>query len=159
LYLDGVLINTITATAPYQSSATNLTIGRETYASGYFSFNGDICDVRVYDHALSVKEVQELSKGLMLHYTFNDIGSENTTNLITGLTQGGQTTVNSTLKTVTTSGTNADTYFYLKLSEAMVEGQTYTLQCYAENLPHGTYFNFPIAKQTNTSLSFYIYNG
>jgi hypothetical protein len=115
--------------------------------------------VRIYDHALSVKEIQELSKGLMLHYTFNDIGSENTTNLITGLTQGGQTTLNSTLKTITTSGVDADTYFYLKLSEAMVEGQTYTLQCYAENLPHGTYFRFPIAKQTNTSLPFYIYNG
>jgi hypothetical protein len=152
-------VGSSTQTGIYQSDASNLCIGRETYASGHFSFNGDICDVRIYDHALSIKEIQELSKGLMLHYTFNDIGSESTTNLITGLTQGGQTTLNSTLKTITTSGVDADTYFYLKLSEAMVEGQTYTLQCYAENLPHGTYFRFPIAKQTNTSLPFYIYNG
>ena len=81
LYLDGVLINTITATAPYQSSATNLTIGRETYASGYFSFNGDICDVRIYDHALSIKEVKELSKALMIHYTFNDAYAEPVNNI------------------------------------------------------------------------------
>lgn len=47
-------------------------IGRETYASGYFSFNGDISDVRIYDHCLSPKEVKEISKALVLHYPLND---------------------------------------------------------------------------------------
>lgn len=41
-----------------------------------------VCDVRVYDHALSVKEVKELSKALMVHYTFNDVANEVTTNII-----------------------------------------------------------------------------
>lgn len=80
LYLDGSLVNSVAATAPYQSSATNLCIGRETYASGYFSFNGDICDVRIYDHALSEKEIEEISLGLILHYPFNnpyEIGTKN----------------------------------------------------------------------------------
>jgi hypothetical protein len=52
IYLDGTLLGSIAQTAIYQSDATNLCIGRETYANGYFSFNGDICDVRVYNHAL-----------------------------------------------------------------------------------------------------------
>lgn len=159
IFLNGELIGTYSSTPIQSSDASNLTIGRETYAGGYFSFNGDICDVRVYDHALSLKEIKDLSKGLMIHYSFNDIGTEATTNLITSLSKGGQTTVNNTLGTVTTSGVSADTYFYLNLSEPMVEGETYTLQCIGENLPSGEYFRFPIGSQSNTSLPFLIYNG
>lgn len=39
-------------------------------------------DVRIYDHALSVKEIKEISKGLVLHYTFEDPYVEATTNLL-----------------------------------------------------------------------------
>lgn len=40
-------------------------------------------DVRIYDNILSVKEVKELSKGLVLHYPLSDPYVEGTTNLIT----------------------------------------------------------------------------
>lgn len=63
------------------SNASNTMIGRETYARGYFSFNGDISDVRIYSHALSPKEVHEIAKGLVLHYPMNDEYMESTTNL------------------------------------------------------------------------------
>lgn len=43
------------------------------------SFN-NICDFRVYDHALSEAEIKELSKGLAIHYDFNHPGIEPTTN-------------------------------------------------------------------------------
>lgn len=42
-----------------------------------------INDVRLYDHALSQAEVKELSKALVVHYTFNDVLAEPTTNVST----------------------------------------------------------------------------
>lgn len=39
-------------------------------------------DFRVYNHCLSPREVKELSKGLMLHYNFEDTYLEGTTNLL-----------------------------------------------------------------------------
>lgn len=41
-------------------------------------------DVRIYDHALSLKEIKEISKGLIVHYPLDDKYIESTTNLITG---------------------------------------------------------------------------
>lgn len=66
---------------PLVSDATNTTIGRETYGSGYFSFNGKIQDVRIYNHALTEKEIKELSKAKILHYSFDDF-QEPTDNII-----------------------------------------------------------------------------
>ena len=73
LYVDGVLkgSNTYTADMTYQY-ALDLVLGKMSYSytntSNYFSFNGQLNDVRIYDHCLSAKEVEEISKGLILHY-------------------------------------------------------------------------------------------
>ena len=159
VFLNGVLVGQKASTALYRSSATNLCIGRETYASGHFSFNGDICDVRVYDHALSTAEIKELSKALAIHYSFNDICMEDTSNLVTGLTAGGRTTYNSTEKSITTAGENSDTYFYINTSSALVEGETYTLQCMAENIEADKYFTFGVGAQASGNPQFKIQNG
>ena len=96
-YKNGEIVGT---EAPYTwtSSASNTMIGRETYASGYFSFNGDISDVRIYDHCLSPKEVKEISKALVLHYPLNDAYVEGTTNLANQSYMGGW--INSGSRTV-----------------------------------------------------------
>jgi len=79
-------------------------------------------------------------------------------NLITGLTAGGRTTV--TNNVVTTAGTDADTYFYINLSNAMIKNHLYKLSCNVSGLPAGGYWNFPIASQSNTSIpTFYLRNG
>ena len=39
-----------------------------------------MCDIRIYDHALSPAEVQELAKGLALHYNFNQLSTANVCN-------------------------------------------------------------------------------
>lgn len=72
LYKNGEYVGSSAASSISKSDATNTYVGRETYASGYFGFNGAIQDLRVYDHCLSPKEVKEISKGLVLHYPMNN---------------------------------------------------------------------------------------
>lgn len=86
VYVNGSLVGTVSHSPISQSDASNTCIGRETYAGGYFGFNGCINDVRIYDHALSVKEVKEISKCLVLHYNFEDPYVEGTTNLASSIT-------------------------------------------------------------------------
>lgn len=72
LYANGIYIGQANVTSALASDATNTCIGRETYAGGYFSFNGKINDVRVYDSVLSLKEIKEIAKAKILHYAFDD---------------------------------------------------------------------------------------
>lgn len=69
LYKNGEYIGSSTrSNKPDSDNATQAAIGRETYASGYFTFNGMLNDFRLYNHCLSQMEVKEISKGLILHY-------------------------------------------------------------------------------------------
>ncbi len=81
LYKNGEFIGTVDrhASNAFDSDNTFTCIGRESYANGYFSFNGAIQDFRLYDHCLSEMEVKQLSQGLVLHYPLNrqGFGQEN----------------------------------------------------------------------------------
>ena len=127
-----------------------------TYNSTYYRPAAKLNDVRIYDHCLSPKEVKEISKGLVLHYPLNDAYVEGTTNLVTSITKGGQTTVNG--YEVTTSGVSKDTYFTLNLSEKIVAGNTYTISC-RNNFDTGLYWDFPIGSQANQTLTWRITSG
>ena len=76
IYIDGALVNTSTiSTRPTYSDGDGLGIGCFRYISGHlYPFSGRINDFRIYDHALSPKEVKEISKGLVLHYPLNNNG-------------------------------------------------------------------------------------
>ena len=73
-YINGNLTNTI-FNNQYEASlgklTGNVTIGASTCAA-YLN------DVRIYDHCLSPKEIEEISKGLILHYSLNNNGLGNT---------------------------------------------------------------------------------
>jgi hypothetical protein len=74
LYVNGSLHNSLTITSitgdlSMVPSSDNLWIGRYKNQNTYL--NGFINDVRVYDHVLSQKEINDLAKAKVLHYTFN----------------------------------------------------------------------------------------
>lgn len=77
IYVNGVLNNSTTTTfnsIVYSNAVLN--IGSWSNSNNY-PINGKLNDVRVYNHALSAKEVKELAKGLVLHYRLAGPGQEN----------------------------------------------------------------------------------
>ena len=71
-YIDGIKVRD----QVYNNSSANaLTITNANnyiYLRPYYAL---LNDIRIYDHALSDKEVEEISKGLILHYKLDSIGS------------------------------------------------------------------------------------
>ena len=73
-YLDGNLLSTTAYTedSDYIQSSNKFAIGKLSYSytstAGYFPLNGQVNDVRIYDHCLSQAEIHELSKGLVQHF-------------------------------------------------------------------------------------------
>ncbi len=145
-----------TINSSYWGTVTSIGASQVNNSSYSNYLNGRLNDVRIYDHCLSQKEIEEIAKGLVLHYKLDMVEQDYSINLVTSLTSGGQTTVDG--NKIITSGTNADTYFTINLSESIVNGTSYIISCDAI-VPEGTCWTFPLGKQANTVLSFQIYNG
>lgn len=156
-YANGILKSTLTGanTVTTTTSSDTFYLGSDARTGTATRLKGKMNDFRLYDHALSAKEIEEISKGLILHYPLNDRYMENINNLVTGLTAGARTTVNNGV--VTTTGENADTYFTVNLSETLAVGTTYTVSCWAD-MPEGSSWNFPIGKQAS-GISWYLSPG
>lgn len=103
LYVNGSYIGERNIGSSLVSDASNTCIGRETYADGYFAFNGLINDVRIYDHTLSSTEVQEIARTKILHYNFNEFQEPTTNYIANGNFPGGAAPGNETY----TSGTKS----------------------------------------------------
>lgn len=134
-------------------------LGRDT-RTGSTVLNGKMNDFRWYDHALSAKEVKELSKGLVLHYKLSGAGGENLLSKYCtpgqqspgATTTGGRTTYYGDYGINIPATENADTYFRLFLNKQLTSGTTYTISCVASGLLEGTEYNFPLFAQGNTSM-------
>ena len=67
-YRNGILVNTRTGTLAALNKASGaFYLGRDNRTGGT-AFGGKLNDFRVYDEALSLKQIKELSKGLVAHY-------------------------------------------------------------------------------------------
>lgn len=74
LYIDGIYHGKAKTFRNPTTTNKNFRIaGGYNNGTHTYDFNGLINDIRIYDHCLSAKEVEEISKGLILHYKLDDI--------------------------------------------------------------------------------------
>jgi hypothetical protein len=85
-------------------------------SNGSYPIKAYYNDFRIYDHALSAKEVKEISKALILHMSLDNNGAGNE-NLIKNSTQGAG---------ISQTAYNLQDYNF---SKALVNGTTYTISC------------------------------
>lgn len=117
-------------------SFSSATVG-DTGVHGNYDPKAMINDIRVYDHALSAKEVKEIYKTKIVDYCFNDPYVESTTNLISSI--GTTTRCTKSGKDIlvdwTASSANyGDTYFFMNLKETIVSGQKYSFSFDCEGI-------------------------
>ena len=87
-------------------------------------------------------------------YHVDDILPYGLENLCIGaVASGGQTILNSD-GSITTSGNNSDTYFFVRSTENLIAGQIYTVGFYVTGVPSGNTatWSFPFAGQGNNKL-------
>lgn len=70
IYIDGICETTITTDALPSVTGGKLYLG---HIYNGIKLNGSLNDVRIYNHCLSPKEVEEISKGLVLHYKLDQV--------------------------------------------------------------------------------------
>lgn len=167
MYLNGILHKTYTTTiTPLLNSSQHLGVGAAS--NGSEPLVGYLNDVRIYDHCLSPMEVKELSKGLVLHYPLNrgGWGQENLASqyIMPGGNKPGTTATDGRTNYYGDYGIsipateNADTYFSIWYSEPLESGATYTLSAEVSGLLSGSYYNFHLFAQDNTSMGIIKFN-
>ena len=75
LYLNGTFLSKATLSKGSAINAAALSLATNKKATN--GIEAKFNDVRVYDHCLSPKEVEEIAKGLILHYQLNRIETKN----------------------------------------------------------------------------------
>ena len=160
VYINGELKTIRTQTLSNRPSTSKIRIGDDYRGGTSVSYMGYMNDVRIYDHCLSVKQIKEISKGLVLHYKLDDKYTESTVNLCNGLVKGRCTVVVG--DTITNTGENVDTYWFIKPKEALIGGATYTVSCQLQGFSsNSNYISWGVCAQSgaNHAGSWKTYNG
>lgn len=138
LYVNGKLFSS-TASVGTMATLSDVFMLGASHSNGSSLGNylrGNIDDMRIYDHALSEKEVKELSKAKVLHYKFDDF-QEPTENLIktpdfsSDWVITGSPNINNGTITFIGSGTNSSGYVY---QDFVLPSGTYTLSYWARTV-------------------------
>lgn len=147
LYVNGAsatgLASATTTFLPKLSDATVMTFGGNTSEVGECI----MCDIRIFDHRLSMKEIREIYKCKILDYKFNDPYVEGTTNLITKVQLPKNCTISNNVVSVDWKSNSADTYFRLP-TPALTSGSTYTLSFDCDGIRNAT-VSFAVCNQSN----------
>ncbi len=158
LYCDGVLEKTVTG---YNNSARSSQImvfdWSIPYTSNNFKPACSLNDVRIYDECLSPDEVKEISKALVAYYPLNQ--PSRNANLISSFSAGRNISIENNNVIIKAQSTVSDTYFTIRLNEALLANTTYTLSCKIKNMNCSTSWFFPLFAQGNPiSKQLEIYN-
>jgi len=97
-YKDGVLLDEVnypTGNLPTYSDGNGLGLGCFHYSGNIYPFKGSLCDFRIYNHVLSLKEIKNIYNRLFLHYELNH-GQTGNPNLVVGYRTAGALTSYST---------------------------------------------------------------
>lgn len=138
VYINGSLITTrITGGTKLNTEINHGVIGSAFQTSPNYYWNGKINDVRIYDEALSLAEIKEISRGLVRHYKFDNTNIiDSSLNNINGTTTG----------TLTTSSDSA------RYSSSLVFSGSQRIE--AESLPNAVKTVSVWAKTTWESVSY-----
>lgn len=120
-YLNGELVATKVQTLSAITYTGEYRLGRDS-RTGTTVLNGQLNDIRIYDHCLSQAEVHEISQGLVLHYKLDGLNSGARENLLR--------------TTPTTYNSSAYLAYRIPLTENFVKGETYTFQAWDINVSH-----------------------
>lgn len=85
IYINGIKKQTVTISSPTPKNNYALYIGGGDNGNSTCKFN----DVRIYNEALSAKQIKEIAQAKICHYTFNEELYENTVNLYNNKNQIG----------------------------------------------------------------------
>lgn len=127
-----VMTRTSSNTKFYLNGELKLTGGAGTIPSGNYyigswssatsqNYKGKVNDIKIYNHCLSIKEIKELYKGLVLHCKLDNNGL------------GGKNLLYKKPKTISSTSYCA---YQLDLTENLAAGETYTLQLWDVNVSH-----------------------
>jgi hypothetical protein len=137
IWRDGSLVvnTTFTGSAPSYLNGNGLGIGCFHYTGGnIYPLIGSVQDLRIYDHALSDKEVVELSRGLMLHFPLYAPGDANP-NLLTW----SKDYTKNTPYVHTSAGTDGYAYMGNDSLVSVTPNRTYYVQLRCDHMPKASH--------------------
>lgn len=138
VYVKDLMIEEGYVAHAWRPSITELLNG--TYSTGTWGIN-------ITGNAASSGNANKLQ-----NYNLDDILPYGLENICTGATNsGGRTSLSNGV--ITTSGTNADTYFTLGISEPLEQDQIYTMGIYVTGVPSGNtaVWSWPVGAQSNSN--------
>ena len=154
LYINGTLDSSTTSTAtPTNVNTTCYSIGQcqstATAVSGN-PLNGYLNDVRFYNHALSVAEIKEISKGLACHYKLDEFYSSDNL-IVNGFGELGSENWNDGNKISTTEIPPDHPEIKASMYNAamtlqyipIIKSHTYTISGYIKAMPNKTGNTYP----------------